>query len=95
MIKKLGFMQGRLVNSEKKNAIQYFPEKNWPKELKIAKKINLKIMEWTINNENLKKNPFYNGELNKLKKLLKTIEFKFHQLQMIILCKNHFLKKKI
>ena len=42
MIKNLGFMQGRLVNSEKKNAIQYFPEKNWPKELKIAKKINFK-----------------------------------------------------
>ena len=54
MNKKIGFMQGRLVDTEKKNAIQYFPEKNWLKELKIAKKINFKIMEWTINYENIK-----------------------------------------
>ena len=29
----LGFMQGRLVESEKKGRIQYFPEKNWQKEI--------------------------------------------------------------
>ena len=32
-------MQGRLVPSEKKNRIQYFPEKNWKKEILLAKKI--------------------------------------------------------
>ena len=31
MRSKIGFMQGRLVKSEKKNSIQYFPEKNWIK----------------------------------------------------------------
>jgi len=71
MIKKIGFMQGRLVNSEKKNTIQYFPEKNWLKELKIAKKINFKMMEWTINIENIDKNPLFNGDLKNLKKMIK------------------------
>jgi hypothetical protein len=52
MIKKLGFMQGRLLDSEKKNAIQYFPDKNWTLEFKLAKKINFKIIEWTVNKEN-------------------------------------------
>ena len=32
-------MQGRLVDSEKKNEIQFFPKKNWKKELKYFKKI--------------------------------------------------------
>ena len=35
---KIGFMQGRLVPSEKKNSIQYFLNKNWKKEIKIASK---------------------------------------------------------
>ena len=26
---KIGFMQGRLVDSERKKRIQYFPAKNW------------------------------------------------------------------
>ena len=51
MILKLGFMQGRLINSEKKY-YTIFSFKNWSKEFKIARKINLRIMEWTINNEN-------------------------------------------
>ena len=94
MIKKLGFMQGRLVNSEKKNVIQYFPEKNWPKELKIAKKINLKIIEWTINNENLKKNPFYNGELNKLKKIIKDYRIQIPSITNDYFMQKPFFKKK-
>ena len=61
-------MQGRLVNSENKNTIQYFPRKNWPKELKMAKKINFKMMEWTINIENINKNPLFNGDLKEFKK---------------------------
>ena len=76
MIKKIGFMQGRLVDSEKKNSIQYFPEKKWPIEFRTAKKINLKIIEWTINNENIKKNPIYNGELSILKKMIKKYKIK-------------------
>ena len=63
---KIGFMQGRLVPSEKKNTIQYFPEKRWLEELKIASNNNFKIMEWTINSENLLLNPFFNGDMKKV-----------------------------
>ena len=49
-------MQGRLTERVD-NKIQAFPEKNWEKEFKIAKKINLKIIEWTIDYKNFYKNP--------------------------------------
>ena len=39
----IGFMQSRLIPSDKKNSIQYFPSKNWIKEIKIAKKNKSKI----------------------------------------------------
>jgi len=70
IILKLGFMQGRLINSEK-GYIQYFPEKKWSTELKIASKNNFKIMEWTVNSENMSKNPLYNGNLSSVKKMIK------------------------
>ena len=57
---KLGIMQGRLIDSEKKNRIQFFPSKNWDKEILLMKLINLNILEWTINTENMSINHFYN-----------------------------------
>lgn len=53
----LGLMQGRLVNSEKKKSIQYFPSKNWKKEINLMNNVKINILEWTINRENAKKNP--------------------------------------
>ena len=94
MIKKIGFMQGRLVDSEKKNSIQYFPEKKWPIEFRIAKKINLKIIEWTINNENIKKNPIYNGELSILKKMIKKYKIKVPSITNDYFMQKPFFKKK-
>jgi hypothetical protein len=73
---KLGFMQGRLVNSEKKNRIQYFPEKKWPIEFNIANKNKFKIMEWTINSENMFNNPLFNGNLSSVKKMIKKNKIK-------------------
>ena len=58
-------MQGRLVNSLY-DKIQCFPQKNWIKELELAKKNNFSIMEWTINSINLKKNPLFNGNIKKI-----------------------------
>ena len=55
----------------KKNSIQYFPNKNWKKEIKIASKNNLNILEWTINLENILKNPIYNGKIEEIIKLKK------------------------
>ena len=64
-------MQGRLVSSEKKNRIQYFPEKNWKEEILLANRNNYKIMEWTVNIENIKKNPIFNiKEIKNIKKYL-------------------------
>jgi len=93
MINKLGFMQGRLVNSEKKNAIQYFPEKNWTTELRLAKKLNIRIMEWTINNENLKKNPLYNGKLDNLKRIIKDYKIKIPSITNDYFMQKPFFKK--
>ena len=94
MIKKIGFMQGRLVNSEKKNTIQYFPEKNWLKELKIAKKINFKMMEWTINIENIDKNPIFNGDLKNLKKMIKDYKIRIPSITNDYFMQKPFFKKK-
>ncbi len=65
---KIGFMQGRLVGSENKNFIQFFPEKNWKRELSLAKKNKLRLIELTANISNLNKNPVFNSRLkNKYK----------------------------
>jgi L-ribulose-5-phosphate 3-epimerase UlaE len=68
---KIGFIQGRLIDSEKKNTIQFFPSKDWKKEIKIAIKNKINLIEWTVNIENIKKNPIYNEKL-----LCELIEFK-------------------
>jgi len=68
---KIGFIQGRLLDSENKKKIQFFPAKNWKKEIKIAIKNKINLIEWTINIENIKKNPIYNEKL-----LLQLIKFK-------------------
>ena len=94
MNSKLGFMQGRLINSEKKNSIQYFPAKNWSKELKIAKKLNFKIMEWTINNENINENPIFNGEISKVKKVIKENKIKIPSITLDYFMQKPFFKLK-
>lgn len=55
-------MQGRLVDSEKKNEIQFFPKKNWKKELQYFKKNKIKYIEWVASHENLTANPIYQKE---------------------------------
>jgi hexulose-6-phosphate isomerase len=92
MSPKIGFMQGRLVNSEKKNFIQYFPAKNWLSEIKIANKNNFKIMEWTINSENISKNPIYNGDLLCLKKAIKKYKIKIPSLTCDYFMQEPFFK---
>ena len=69
----IGFMQGRLVKIEKKGAIQYFPNKNWKREFHLAKKNNIKLIEWTINIENIKLNPLYNGKIDEIRNEVKKI----------------------
>lgn len=52
----IGFMQGRLsplINGE----IQAFPWEFWRNEFLIAQRINMHIMEWTLDQASLYKNP--------------------------------------
>ena len=73
-MKKLGFMQGRLVPAEDK-MIQSFPWKNWKKEFEISSKLGLHLIEWTIDRKKFFQNPINtnNGrkEINNLKKKYK------------------------
>ena len=62
-------MQGRL-SPMIGNKIQVFPTKNWAKEFKIAKSIGMNLMEWTIDQKNLYKNPLLTEQGRKKIKLL-------------------------
>ena len=64
---KIGIMQGRL-SPIKNGKIQSFPWENWKKEIKDLKKMNIKILEWTLDYPNLKRNPlfFKKKEIKKL-----------------------------
>lgn len=89
----LGFMQGRLVDSEKKGSIQYFPEKNWIKEFEIAKKIKINKIEWTINYENIQNNPLYNGNLKILKKMIGKYKINVPSVTLDYFMQKPFFKK--
>ncbi len=95
MINKIGFMQGRLVPSEKKNRIQYFPEKNWKKEILLAKKNNYKIMEWTVNIENINKNPIFQAnKIDNLKIYLGKYNIKVASVTCDFFMQRPFFKNK-
>ena len=68
----LGIMQGRLVNSPNKK-IQCFPAKEWKKEFRLANRNNFRLIEWTVNKDNLYSNPLLHRnklqEIQKQKKL--------------------------
>jgi L-ribulose-5-phosphate 3-epimerase len=89
----LGIMQGRLTNSEKKNCIQYFPAKNWKKEIFIMKNLKINILEWTINFENINVNHFYNQNKNKeLKTFLKNHKIQIHSVTCDFFMQQPFFK---
>lgn len=58
-IARVGFMQGRL-SPIVDNKIQAFPWKHWEEEFSCANSIDLRIMEWTLDHENLTNNPIMN-----------------------------------
>ena len=92
---RIGFMQGRLIDSEKKNRIQYFPSKNWKTEFYIADKINLNLMEWTINIENIKKNPLIQKKKNQNElNFIKESNIKIESVTCDFFMQKPFFKKK-
>ncbi len=60
MLNNIGITQGRLVPSEKKNRIQYFPIKNWKKEMRLMFENKIHKLEWTINYEKIRQNALFN-----------------------------------
>ncbi len=100
---KIGFMQGRLIKSEKKNFVQSFPWKNWKKEFYIAKENKIRLMEWTIDYFNFEKNPLINKNQTKLIKKLKkknnldiqSVTCDFYMHKPFTKARSSYLKKKI
>jgi len=92
---KIGFVQGRFIDSEKKNKLQFFPSKEWKKEIKIAIKNKINLIEWTINIENIKKNPIYNEKLlYQLMKFKKKSGIKIPSVTCDFFMQNPFYKLK-
>lgn len=61
MIEKIGFMQGRLspIIGDK---IQSFPWSTWKEEIARAKSIGLSVMEWTLDQDGLHRNPLMTSD---------------------------------
>ena len=58
---KIGFIQGRLSNLVD-GKIQAFPWDDWKKEFQIASDLNIKLMEWTLDQERLYESPLMTDE---------------------------------
>jgi L-ribulose-5-phosphate 3-epimerase len=56
MVHKIGFMQGRL-SPLVGGRIQAFPWDFWPDEFEVAAKCQISLMEWTLDQDRLYKNP--------------------------------------
>ncbi|WP_435151233.1 sugar phosphate isomerase/epimerase family protein [Candidatus Pelagibacter bacterium nBUS_44] len=89
----IGYMQGRLL-SDNTDKIQNFPDLNWKNELFIANKIDFKLVEWTINKNNINKNPLYNNKLDELKRLSKKFKIKINSVTCDYFMEDCFFKKK-
>jgi len=61
MNKRIGFMQGRLSNLVD-GKIQAFPWDFWKEEFETAKKINISLLEWTLDQDRLYDNPLMTDE---------------------------------
>ena len=69
MIKNLGVMQGRL-SPILNGLIQSFPQDTWEQEFALLRKLKLNLLEWTLDQKDLYKNPIMHKEgQNKIKYL--------------------------
>tara|TARA_B100001013_G_C24570263_1_gene426289 strand:- start:28 stop:864 length:837 start_codon:yes stop_codon:yes gene_type:complete len=92
--KRIGFMQGRL-SPMVGNKIQAFPSKNWSKEFKIAKSIRIGLMEWTIDQKKLYKNPLLTERgRNKIQLLCKKFNIRIESLTGDCFMQSPFWKFK-
>ena len=61
MSEKIGFMQGRL-SPVVDGKIQAFPWQHWQEEFVLAEKASFNLMEWTLDQHRLYKNPLMTNE---------------------------------
>ncbi len=98
----IGIMQGRLspiYNSR----IQKFPMYHWETEFYIAKSLNLKLIEWTIDDENFNKNPIVtNKGTDEILNIIKLTDVKVNSVtadcfmqKPIWIKKNNYMKKNL
>ena len=67
--RSIGFMQGRMCEPVD-GKIQAFPWRDWESEFPAAAKIDLRLMEWTLDHERLYENPLMTKEgQEKIRKL--------------------------
>ena len=94
LINKLGVMQGRLTPMIG-NKIQFFPKKNWQKEFRLAKNLNLKYIEWTLDYKDIFFNPiFVKPDINKISFLKKKYSIKIVSLTGDCFMQKPFWKVK-
>ena len=92
-LNKFAIMQGRLVDSEKKKYIQYFPEKKWIQELETFKLNKFNFIEWVANFENLKKNPIFTTKgIKKIKNECKKNQVSIRAVDAQFFIKNPFFR---
>jgi L-ribulose-5-phosphate 3-epimerase len=72
-IKKIGFMQGRLV-SPLRNKTQSYPLNSWKKEFDLASKIKIYLMEWTIDSYKFFENALIDENQHSI---IKNLKYKF------------------
>ena len=77
---KIGFMQGRLSDPVD-GQIQSFPWVSWEEEFQVAKKIDIELMEWTLDDAKLFQNPLmtHNG-YSRIKSLSRYFNLKIKSL---------------
>tara|TARA_Y100000741_G_scaffold247199_1_gene189873 strand:- start:10046 stop:10876 length:831 start_codon:yes stop_codon:yes gene_type:complete len=91
ILNKIGFMQGRL-SPIYKNKIQSFPWMHWRQELDKSKKLNINIIEWTLDHPNLLKNPIILNT-DKTFKLIKKKKIKIESITCDFFMQKPFFKK--
>jgi hexulose-6-phosphate isomerase len=90
---KLGFIQGRLAKQKRK--IQQFPSKNWKDEFRIAKKLKLELIEWTIDHYGFFKNPLLNKKyIKQIKTISKINNIRINSVTADFFMERPFWKRK-
>ena len=90
---KLGFLQGRLTKQKKK--IQQFPKKNWKSEFKLARSLNLNLIEWTIDHYGFFQNPLMNTKYHKfIKEICRKYRIKINSITADFFMEKPFWRQK-